>query len=222
MWQSLLCIGLVGALGAQEPLQIVSVERRGPPPYEAADRIYCLNGGQDRGLHIGDRLIVRRPGLVRALGYLRVTQLRDDKAETTFESNGSTYPLKGDLVLVEMLSWLPGLAPINADPLPEIPAPSARIEAPPKEGIIFFLPQQAELSPAGLRKMEAWVEAWGHGGRWAVQVPATKALSPTLQAQRAESLQAALRALGIEQVSLETEARTLDSKYDPAWIRHWD
>ncbi len=219
---SLLCFGLVGALGAQDPLHIVSVERRGPPPYESADRIYCLNGGQDRGLHIGDRLIVRRPGEVRALGYLRVTQIRDDKAESTFEPNGSSYPLKGDLVLVEMLTWMPALAPLNADPFPLIPAPSARIEAPPQEGIIFFLPQQAELSPAGLRKMETWVETWGHAGRWAVQVPATKSLSTTLQTQRAESLLAAMRALGIEQVTLEAEPRTLDSKYDPAWIRHWD
>jgi len=219
---SLLCFGLVGALSAQEPLHIVSVERRGPPPYEADDRIYCLNGGQDRGLHIGDRLVVRRPGEVRALGHLRVTQLRGDKAEAHFESNGSTYPLKGDLALVEILNWLPSLTPVSDDPFPEIPAPSTKVEAPPKEGILFFLPQQAELSPAGLRKVESWVEAWGHEGRWAVQVPATKALSPNLQTQRAESLLAALRALGIEHVTLETEPRTLESKYDPAWIRHWD
>jgi len=53
-------------------------------------------------------------------------------------------------------------------------------------------------------------------------VPSTKALKPTLQKQRAESLQAALRALGIDQVKLETEPRATEGKYDPTWIRHWD
>jgi hypothetical protein len=66
------------------------------------------------------------------------------------------------------------------------------------------------------------VEAWGAAGRWAVQVPATKALKPALQKQRAESLQAALRSLGIEGAMMEGGPRTADGKYDPAWIRHWD
>jgi hypothetical protein len=200
----------------------VAVERRGLPPYEAADRIYCLDGGQQRGVRVGDRLAVKRAGEVRALGHLRVTEVRGDRAETHFESAGSIYPMKGDLAIPDELKWMPAAGLLNADPLPVAPAPKATPEAPPREGILFFLPQQAELSPAGLKKLEAWVEAWGAEGRWAVQVPTAKAVKPALQKQRAESLQAALRALGIEHVKLESEPRSTEGKYDPTWIRHWD
>jgi hypothetical protein len=108
------------------------------------------------------------------------------------------------------------------DLIPVASPPQTAVEAPPREGLLYFLPQRAELSPAGVKKLEDWVQEWGSGGRWAVQVPTAKAIKPVLQKQRAESLQAALRALGIEGVKLETDPRTTEGKYDPAWIRHWD
>jgi hypothetical protein len=106
--------------------------------------------------------------------------------------------------------------------IPVAAPPRATAEAPPREGILYFLPQRAELSPAGLKKLEDWVQEWGSGGRWAVQVPTAKAIKATLQKQRAEALQASLRALGIEPVQVETQPRTAEGKYDPTWIRHWD
>ncbi|MCE1205609.1 MAG: hypothetical protein LWW79_13505 [Holophagaceae bacterium] len=217
-----LSLGFAGVLGAQVPFHIVAVERKGLPPYEVTDRIYRLDGGQDRGLREGDRLLVKRGGGPRAIGHLRVIGVRGDQCETHFEPSGSTYPMKGDLVLREELKWLPEAGPLNADPLPKALHPAATPEAPPREGVLFFLPQQAELSPAGLKKLEAWVRDWGVTGRWAVQVPSAKALPATLQKRRAETLQAALRSLGVAQVRLETEPRTTEGKYDPAWIRHWE
>jgi len=219
---SLLSLGLVSALGAQTPLHITSVERRGLPPYEASDRVYCLDGGRDQGLHVGDRLVVKRTGDAHPLGHLRVVEVRDKQADTHFEAAGSTFPMKGDLVVVQVLAWLPKVAAVNLDPLPRPVAPTVTAEAPPREGVIYFLPQQAELSAAGVKKLEGWVKAWGRKGRWAVQVPAIKTLSPVLVKQRAEALQAALRALGIDQVSVESEPRTAEGKFDPTWIRHWD
>jgi hypothetical protein len=218
----LVCLGLVGTLRAQVSLHILAVERRGPPPYEAADRIYRLDGGQNRGLRVGDRLLVKRAGEVGAFGHLRVTMAQGEQAEASFEPTTSVYPMKGDLALREELKWMPEAPGMDSDPLPLGSPPRAAIEAPPREGILFFLPQQAELSPAGLKKLEAWVEAWGAGGRWSVQVPTAKAIKSALQKQRAESLQAALRALGIGHVKLETDPRTTEGKYDPAWIRQWD
>jgi hypothetical protein len=218
----LVCLGLAGALGAQVPFHIVAVERQGLPPYEEPDRIYRLDGGQDRGLRVGDRLLVKRAGDIRALGRLRVIDVRGGRAGTTFEPMASAYPMKGDLALREELKWMPHVERVNVDPFPAVPPPSTTAEAPPQEGLLYFLPQRADLSLAGLKKLETWVETWGAEGRWAVLVPAAKALKPALQKQRAESLQAALRSLGIERVKLESEPRALDGKYDPAWIRHWD
>jgi hypothetical protein len=130
--------------------------------------------------------------------------------------------MKGDLALREELKWMPAAGPLDPEPLPVVPPPATTAEAPPKEGILFFLPQRADLSLAGLKKLETWVETWGAEGRWVIQVPTAKALKPALQKQRAESLQTALRTMGIERVKLESDPRTAEGKYDPAWIRHWD
>jgi len=218
----LVCLGLAGTLGAQESLHIVAVERRGPPPYESTDRVYRLDGGLDRGLRMGDRLLVKRQGEPRAFGHLWVTEVRRDQAGARFEPLADISPMKGDLAILEVMKWLPEAGHLEMERLPMIPAPRPRPEAPPMEGVLFFLPQQTELSLAGLKKLETWVEQWGAEGRWVIQVPAAKALKPALQKQRADTLQAALRALGIEQVKLETSPRTAESKYDPTWIRHWD
>ena len=63
-----LCLVLVSALGAQAPFHIIAVERRGLPPYESTDRTYALDGGQNRGLKVGDRLMVKRVGEALPLG----------------------------------------------------------------------------------------------------------------------------------------------------------
>ena len=218
----LLCLGLGGILEAQAPLHITAVERRGLPPYEPADRVYCLDGGQERGLRVGDRLLVKRTGESRACGHLWVTKVQPDRAEARYEPMASTYPMKGDLALLEVLKRVPEGEPVNPDPLPVPSPPRVTSKAPPREGVLFFLPQQAELSPAGVKKLELWVEAWGRTGQWGIQVPATRAIKPALQKQRAESLEAALRALGIEHVTLATEPRVAEGKNDPAWVCHWE
>jgi hypothetical protein len=200
----------------------VAVERKGLPPYEAADRIYRLDGGLDRGLRVGHRLTVRRSGEPKPLGHLRVSEVRGAYAEARFEPAEAGYPMKGDLVWHEELGGMPAFPVLDADPMPVPARPGAAPEAPPREGLLFFLPQRAELSPAGQQKLRAWVEAWGASGRWVVQVPATRALKPALQKQRAESLQSALRSLGIEHAAVESGPRAAEGKYDPAWIRHWD
>ncbi len=215
----LLCCGFTGALGAQVPLHIMAVERRGQPPYEAADRIYCLDGGQSRGLRVGDRLIVKGTGEVVVLGHLRLTEVHSDRSEAHFEPLVATYPMKGDLALREEMRRIPLAPSLDAEPLPSIPAPRATPEAPPREGLLFFLPQRGDLSLAGLTKLEAWVQDWGSGGRWTLQIPTAKALSPVLQKQRIEALQSALRTMGVEQVTVATEPRTAEGRYDPAWVQ---
>lgn len=217
-----LCLGLVGALGAQTPLHIVSVERRGPPPYESAGRIYGLDGGQDRGLRVGERLLVKRVGESVALGHLWVIEVRGERSEARYEPLSAAYPMKGDLVLREELRKLPEIPLLDADPLLVALPLTPTVEAPPREGVLFFLPQRADLSPAGLKKLENWVQTWGPGGRWAVQVPTSKVASPAIQKRRVESLGAALRDLGIESVKVETDPRATADKYDPVWVRHWD
>jgi hypothetical protein len=130
--------------------------------------------------------------------------------------------MKGDLAILEVLQRLPEAGRLNPDRLPVASPPGSTPKAPPREGVLFFLPQQAELSPAGVKKLEAWVREWGREGQWGIQVPMAKAVKPALQKQRIASLEAALRTLGLEHAKVETDPRTTEGKNDPAWIRHWD
>ena len=218
----LLSLCLACLLRAEAPLHIVAVERRGPPPYEVADRIYGVESGLDQGLRVGDRLLVKRAGAAVILGHLRVIESSPGRANALFEPLDGSYPMKGDLVLRSDLRHLPAAPVLDPAPLEVLPGPRAASEAPPREGLLFFLPGRSDLSVGGVRKLEAWVESWGTGGRWAVQVPATKGIKPELQKLRAESLQAALRALSIEQVAVETGPRTAEGLNHPTWVRHWD
>lgn len=218
----LLCLCVAGALGAQTPLHVVAVEHHGPPPYETVDRVYCLDGGKDHGLSVGDRLVVKRASDARIIGALWVTGILEARAETRFEPKGSIYPMKGDLALAEVFRWMPEASRLNDAPIPVVSLPSTTVEAPPREGLLFYLPQQVELSPAGVKKLEGWVKAWGRLGRWSVQVPADKAAVAVIQRQRAEALVAGLKALGVERVSVDMEPRTTDSQFEPIWIRNWE
>ena len=218
----LLCLLLEVALGAQVPLRILGVERRGLPPFEQADRLYVLDGGLDRKLRVGDRLLVRRSGPLLALGHLRLTEVQSDRSWARFEPSDEKYPMKGDLVFQQELPRVPDMPGLGTDPLPATSLPRAGSSAPPKEGCLYFLPQSAEISAAGLRKLETWIDTWGRSGRWAVQVPTAKGVKPALQKQRIEALQAALRSQGVERTAVETGARTAEGNYDPAWIRHWE
>jgi hypothetical protein len=217
-----LLISLCLPLGAQAPFTIASVDRVGPPPYESEGRIYRLDAGQNRGVRVGERLAVRRPGQPRPLGHLQVVTVGAEVAGTVFLPSAGDWPMKGDLVTREELAGLPTWAEVDIEPLPVPLAPKPGMAAPPREGLIYFLPQRADLSPAGRKKVESWVQHWGVEGRWVVQIPLSKALKPTLQKQRADALLTALRELGVHEVEWHKEARAHDGPYDPSWVLHWD
>jgi len=162
----LVSLGLACVLGAQVPLHIVAVERKGLPPYEAADRIYRLDGGQSRGLRVGDRLLVKRSGEPRAIGHVRVVEVRGEQCETLFEPSGSTYPMKGDLVLREELKWPPlcrafGCRPTSRD----VPARSG-LRGPTAGGPALLPSATGGPEPGGTQ--EAGDLGPGVGGRGAL------------------------------------------------------
>ena len=223
MRRFLVPLWLVGVLAAEAPLRVVAVERRGPPPYESADRIYILDGGVNRGLKVGTYLIVRHADGTRLWGRLRVTLVRKDRSETRFENAEEGYPMKGDTAQVDALPALPETDALDEEPIPVAATPRPPgIPAPPHEGLLFFLPQSAVLSPVGLKKLEGWVGEWGAVGRWTIQVPTNKSVKPALQKQRAEALQTALQRSGVRQVELDLEPRGAEGKNEPAWVRRAD
>ncbi|HJW32142.1 MAG TPA: hypothetical protein VJ505_02140 [Holophagaceae bacterium] len=220
----LLVLLLLGPLGAQAPLRILSVERRGMPPYEdSAPRLYRLDGGENRGLHLGDRLQIRRTG-EGYLGHLKVVELRAEWALASLEPNAMGYPLRGDMVIREELSPIPGTPAFPDRPLMQPPAPAkgSSAEAPPQEGLLWFLPVSRELSPAGLGKLAGWVQAWGATGRWAVQLPDDDRVAEAMREARFHALKEALEHLGVHGVERQGGARPQEGANHPVWIRRWD
>lgn len=209
---------------AQAPLRIVSVERRGMPPYEESlPRLYRLDGGENRGLHVGDRLQLRRPG-EGYLGHLKVVEVRAEWAMAALEPNAVAYPLRGDMVVREDLAPLPAplRLPEASAPPPPVPAKGSTAEAPPQEGLLWFLPTSRELSPAGLGKLAGWVQAWGAEGRWAVQIPEDPRVAEAMAEARFESLKEALGRLGVHEVERQGGARPAEGGNHPVWVRRWD
>lgn len=216
----LLFAALTAPLLAQAPLHIVGVERRGLPPYEAADRLYRLDGGEARGLKLGDRLTVRRLGGA-AFALLKVVELKADWALGALEGVSWEAPMKGDLALKAELAPLPGLPALRDAAAPLPPGPRAPgVEAPPQEGLLWFLPASSDLSPAGRAKLAGWVEAWGRGGRWSVVVGGANAPA-ALREGRARALVAALRELGLEATTVLAD-RTAEGANHPAWVQRRD
>jgi hypothetical protein len=217
----LLLLILLLPLGAQAPFTIISVEHPGLPPYEPESRIYRLNAGANHGLKVGERLVVRHPGKKRPLGHLLVSAVGSEESRTTFVPLGEAWPMKGDQAWQDALPNLPAWA--NTDELPAgLPAPPRpRVLAPPREGLIFFLPKRADLSPAGHKKLEGWVQAWGVPGKWVVQVPMGKTFPPSLQQRRAEALLVVLRECSVV-AEVQQSPRTQEGPNDPAWVLHWD
>lgn len=217
-----LLLALAASLAAEGPYRILGVERRGLPPYRVEDRLYPLELGPAGHLKVGDRLMVTRPGAPRALGRLRVVELQPGRALATFEALGEGAPLKDDLATLEVLPSLPASQPVRATPLPVATSPEAPPKAPPEEGLLYFLPGSAELSPAGRRKLEGWVQAWGPKGRYAVLQAPASGREGELRQQRGELLQILLKGLGTGMVELQWEARPAEGRHDPLWVRHWE
>jgi hypothetical protein len=217
----LLC-ALFWPLFGQASFTIVSVDHQGLPPYDSDSRVYRLNAGTNRGLKVGEWLAVRHAGDQRPLGHLQVVALRAEEAGASFIPSNDAWPMKGDVVVRDPLPGLPEAATISEPPSvwPAAPLPGAL--APPREGVIFFLPQRADLSPAGRSKVVAWVQSWGVAGKWLIQIPVSRALKPALQKQRADTLLLALHACGVATVEVDQQPRTQEGPYDPSWIRHWD
>lgn len=221
---SSLSAGTATRIYGQAPLRILSVERRGMPPYEeGGPRLYRLDGGENRGLHVGDRLQIRRMG-EGYLGHLKVLEVRAEWALASLEAHATGYPLRGDMVIRDELAPLPGLPAFPDRPslLAPAPAKGSSSEAPPQEGLLWFLPASGELSPAGLGKLAGWVQAWGATGRWAVQLPDDERVAEALREARFESLKEALVRLGVHELERQGGARRAEGANHPVWIRRWD
>jgi len=217
-----LCFLMTAVLHAGAPLAVTGIVREGLPPYEDDARLYRLEGdGCD--LRPGQILLLVRPREPRPMGQLEVVRGGPAFALARVSRPGATFPMKGDLAVPrEPLRRLPAL------PGPDAPLPAAQALRPaepalpaPPPGVghrepIFFLPDQAVLTPGAKAKLKAWVAAWGRAGRWVLALPEAEP-SPLTEA-RVKALREELGRLGVPKVERGPAGPAAPGKYPAVFV----
>jgi hypothetical protein len=174
------------------PLAVARVVREGLPPYEESGPLYRVEGDGCDQLRPGRVLLPVRPREPRSLGQLEVVRASAGFILARQLKPGATYPMKGDLIVPrEPLRTLPEL-PTSGQPLP-VPPPAAAHREP-----IYFLPEEAALTPGAKAKLKAWAATWGRGGRWVLDLAGEA--PPPLSGARLEALREELHRLGVAKV----------------------
>ena len=215
------------AVWAALPLHLAAVERAGLPPYEGPERVYRLEGAACDALRVGERLALRRQGDPRRLGQLEILSVHPDHAEARLSEPGETFPLVGDLACrAEPLRSLPQIPAAPLRPLPAAaavrPSPSPRpLPQVPVRVVhrepIYFIKDDATLSPGAYSKLKLWTETWGTGGRWSLECPPA---AISLTSLRVSALRSELQRLGVSGLEIVAVPEGPPSEYDPLYVKH--
>lgn len=209
------------------PLAVTRVVRDGPPPYDRQERLYQIEGdGVDR-LGLGEILYLHRPQEERVMPRLEVIVAMPDHVLARVDSESETYPMVGDLVwprgVPDALPSLPGLVDVNVLPDVRPSAPGLRAPVPLGDAAthrepLYFLLGESRISPAGLAKLKAWVQAWGPGGKWYLDCPPFPGESVDISSARLVVLAQELKRLGVAQPEVRTPLDPATGKFPLVYI----
>lgn len=109
-----------------------------------------------------------------------------------------------------------------------VPPPAARASAvavvpasrnpSPRHETIFFLKANASLSPGALKKLKAWVAAWGTNGNWVISCPANPGTASDLREKRFQAVRSQLQKLGVLKIETKLLPAESPGKYDAVYI----
>jgi hypothetical protein len=219
---------LLGPLALAAPsLLVVAVERVGLPPYDGTGRIYRLEGPECQTLRVGEILALRRQGERRSLGQLEILSVFPDHAGARLVLAGDTFPLKGDMaVRAEPIPALPEVPAVAPPPLattdslrPMILARAFPVFLEPPvvhREPIYFVKEDATLSPGAQAKLRLWVETWGRAGQWSLECPQADSPQST---QRLSALRSQLQQLGIPSLDIKMLPREPSAQYDAIYVK---
>jgi hypothetical protein len=142
-------------------------------------------------------------------------------------------PKEAPVIRTEPLPSLPTMAMIPLRSLPETNALRPAILAcvfpqavPPKpsgrgsahRAPIYFIKEDASLSPGAQVKLKLWVSIWGAGGRWSLECP--KGVD-TVSSLRLSALRSELQRLGVPVLGLDIRSLCQDpgARYDAIYVK---
>lgn len=210
-------------LQAGAPLAVVRAVREGEPPYEDDQRLYRLEGDGVELLEPGTRVLLFRPREKGPMARLEVVRRQPGFALARIERPGASFPLRGDLAIPrEPLRTPPPFPDLGPTPVPG-PGPLAWIPASPGLAVpgaahrepIFFLQDDAGLTPGAKAKLKAWVAAWGRTGRWVLALP--PGAGPLAEA-RIDALREELGRLGVPRIELGSVPQAPPGKYPAVMV----
>ena len=204
-------------LQAGTPLAVVRAVREGQPPYEDDQRLYRLEGDGVEQLEPGALLLLVRPREQGPMARLEVVRRQPGFALARINRPGASFPLRGDLAILReplrtpppLPGPMPALGPAPgawAPASPSLPVPGAAHREP-----IFFLQDDAGLTPGAKAKLKAWVAAWGRTGHWVLALPPGSA-GPLAQA-RISALRDELGRLGVPRIEVGSVPQDPPGKY---------
>jgi len=111
-------------------------------------------------------------------------------------------------------------------PKPVLPAPSAPawVPSPSSEPVashsqpIYFLKENASLSPGAVEKLKKITATWGLKDRWVLGYPGNAGLIPSLQQERLGALRGELQRLGVETPELRVMPPEPAGRYDVIYV----
>ena len=209
------------------PLTVTRVVRDGPPPYDGQERLYQIEGDGVDLLGLGEILYLHRAQDERVMPRLEVVVAMPDHVLARVDSAGDTFPMLGDVAwprgAAEALPQLPGLADVDVlaqaqPPALSLPSPAPLGDPATHREPLYFLQGESRLTPAGLAKLQAWVQAWGTGGRWFLACPPWPGESVDVTSARLVVLTQELKRLGVAQPEVRTPMDPVAGKFPLVYI----
>jgi hypothetical protein len=126
----------------------------------------------------------------------------------------SLKPLQPPVVAAPALK--PLIKPVVAEPAVLKPPPLVVHPVESRRQVLYFLKQDASLSPGAYAKLKLWVQEWGSDGQWIVAAPGGG--DAVLSQERIRVIKEELLKLGVGALEVRPSPQETPGKYETVYV----